>query len=151
MNPAQKRTWWTFSISLLTLAIAGVIITLRLNGILDSGDRMVNQTISICSTIPLILIVILSKIYPGKTYDERDGFIESKATIWGIIGTFGFMALGGYLVLMQDVEGTVKSKYLLGFVYLAVFFWIFLSSAAAIFLYLKENTFGKQKLQGEVQ
>jgi len=149
MNLAQKRTWWTFVISLITLVIAGLIIALRLNGTIDSSNRMLNQIIAISATIPLILIVLLSKVYPGKVYDERDLLIEKKATIWGIAGTFGFMALGGYLILIQDLEGSVKSKHLLGFVYLAAMVWIFLSAAAGIVYYYRLNPLKKHDLQGK--
>lgn len=96
MNPAQKRIWWTLIISLVTLIASGIVIGLRMNGIIDPLDHVINPIIGVCSTIPLILITLLAKFFPGKAHDERDMVISNKSTIWGIIGTFGFMALAVY-------------------------------------------------------
>ena len=150
MNPAQKRTWWTLVISLLTLLAAGVITALRLNGTIEPLDHRINSIIGICATIPLILIVLLAKFYPGKVHDERDMVISNKSTIWGIVGTFGFMALAGYMLSIQDLEGTIKRMYLLGFVYVTAFVWFFLSSFCGLVVYYFSDIFAKKhNLQGE--
>ncbi len=150
MNPAQKRTLWTFAISLLTLLITGVIIAMALNGQIDFSHHTVYRIGGICSAIPLILIVLLSKYFPGKSYDERDLIISKKAVIAGIIGTFIIMALAAWLLMIQDFKGNIKIMYLTSFVYITAFVWFFLSSAAGIVFYYFSDSFTKDhNWQGE--
>ena len=152
MNPAQKRLGWTMVISVVTLIAAAVVTVLHLNATIEHFARPMNPIIKICATIPLMLIVLLAKFYPGKEHDERDLLISNKATIWGITGTFGFMALAGCLLLTQDSQGTVRRVYLLGFVYITAFIWFLFSSIGGLALYYFSDTFTKKHhFQGESQ
>ncbi len=76
MNKAQKRTWLCFAVSLSTLLITAVAITVIWVNEIDVIDiRTKNPTAfrisGLLLAIPLILIVIISALFPGKYYDER--------------------------------------------------------------------------------
>lgn len=141
MNKAQKRTWLTFIISLVTLVIAGALFAATRSGVLNSSDHLIYRIVGITATIPLILIV-LSKYCPGKAYDERDIFISRKSVIAGIIGTFIFLALGSWVLGVGDFGETIKIKFLPWFVYVTAFVWFFISSVAAILQYYVLNRDG---------
>ena len=153
MNTSQKRKGWTLVISLTTLMVAGVITAMSIKGQIDLNSNVTNRIVSISATIPLILIVILSKFYPGKLYDERDSKIENKSLIWGIMGTFGFMALTALFFATQYSRGTIteiKATNLITFVYISALVWFFLSSAVGAASYYFENSFSKKhSLQGD--
>ena len=149
MNPAQKRIWWTFSISLLTLIAAGIVIKMVYSGHIDLNNYTVYRIAGIFATIPLILFVLIDKFYPRKVCDERDLLIERKAILAGTIGTFVFMGLAAFLLMIQDFEGTIKRKYLCSFVYLLVFLWNLCSSIVGIAYYYFINPSKKYELQGD--
>ena len=99
MNKAQKRTWLSFAISLVTILIAaGVIVFIRINQIDIYGQPRTFRLLSIACTIPLILVVLISWSFPKKDYDERDRLIEHRAMFWGILGTFVFLGAAGWFL-----------------------------------------------------
>ena len=142
MNKAQKMAWLTCIISLVTLVLAGAVFTATRAGALNTSDHLIYRIVGITATIPLILIVLLSKYCPGKAYDERDISISRKSVIAGIIGTFIFMALGSWVLGVGDFGGTVKIKFLPWLVYVTAFVWFFISSATGILLYYVLNRGG---------
>ncbi len=134
MNIAQKRVWYTFGISAATLVISVVVSAyLRLNEI-STGD-MSNPApliiIGILCAIPLILIVALSILFPGREYDERDLLIERKANTIGIVGVFVFLTGAGYF-LPAFTKIAIPIVWL---IYFAAFFWFLVSSVVALIQY----------------
>ncbi len=144
MNKAQKRTWWTFAISAVTLFIsASVIWYVWVNQIviIDLDRPMRIRLIGLLNTIPLILIVILSTRFRKKDYDERDKIIELKSSVIGYITAFIFLTATGYCLFLINPRGTtsniimvMRGMYL---VYLAVIVLNFVSSLAALIQYGK--------------
>jgi hypothetical protein len=122
MNIAKKRLWYSFGISAATLVISAVVSAyVRLNGI----------PIGIFATIPLISMVALSVLFPGKEYDERDLLIEGKANPIGIVGAFGFLTGAGFF-LPTFTKMAIPIVWL---IYFAYFVLIMIGSVASLIQY----------------
>ena len=105
MNKAQKKTWWTFAISAATLLIsASVIAYVWVNQIklIDVARPMRIRLIGLMNTIPLILIVFVSRRFSKKDYDERDTIIERKSYRIGYITSFVFLVVTGYCLFLMN-------------------------------------------------
>ena len=137
MNKAQKRTWFSFAISLATLLIsASVIAFIRTNQIDIYDQPKTFRLLGILCTIPLILIVIISARFPKKNFDERDKLIDRKALSLGIVGAFIFLAgAGAFCVLLVGGMGSIRAVLIINLVYLACFVCILVSSVAALIQY----------------
>jgi hypothetical protein len=136
MNKAQKRTWLSFTVSLLTILIAAaVIVFIRVNQVDIYGQPGIFRLLSIACTIPLILVVLISRRFPGKDYDERDRLIEHKAMYWGILGAFVFLGGAGWFFTVITRMGSIRASLIISLVYLACFVWYLASSAAALIQY----------------
>ena len=138
MNKAQKRTWFSFAISLATILISAVVITyIRQNeiNIFDLSKPTRFRILGLFCTIPLILIVILQMRFPQKKYDERDKLIERKANAIGIVGAFIFLGGAAWLLSVMTKMGSIKAPLVTLLVYLACFVWILVSSTAALIQY----------------
>ena len=147
MNKAQKRTWLCFGISLATLLIATVVILFIWVNEIDVIDIKTKSPTafrisSLILTAPLILIVIISALLPGKYYDERDKLIERKATIIGAAGVFIFLTVVIYFLFLISRVGSIRTLSIVWLVYLAAFVWFFVSSVAALIQYGRA---GKEK------
>ena len=135
MNKAEKRTWYSFAISLLTiLGAAGVILFIRAKNV-DIHQPGIFRTIGIFCTIPLILMVILAKYIPGKEYDERDKQIERRAMCFGYIGGFVFLCGAAWLLAVIYKLGLIRVSAITTLVYLAYFITVLVASAAALIQY----------------
>jgi FtsH-binding integral membrane protein len=144
MNRAQKRTWLTFAISAATLLIsASVIWYAWVNKIdlIDFDRPMRTRLIMLPSTIPLILIVVISMRYKGKDYDERDLLIERRSSGIGYLMAFIFLTVAGYCLFLINPRGSTRNIYVVMccsfLIYLAAFVWFFVSAIAALILYGK--------------
>ena len=136
MNKAQKRTWFSFVISLATLVIsAAVIAFIRINQIDIYEPTTRFRMLGILCTVPLILIVIISARFPKKNFDERDKLIDRKANAIGIAGAFIFLAGAGWFLSVITKMGSIKAPLIILLVYLACFVWVMVSSAAALIQY----------------
>ena len=136
MNKAQKRTWFSFAISLATLLIAaGAIAFIRINQI-DIYEPKTARPLGLLFTLPLILIVIIGARFPKKNFDERDKLIDHKANAIGIVGAFVFLAgAGAFYVVLAGRMGSIRSVLIIHLVYIACFVWILVSSVAALIQY----------------
>lgn len=131
MNMAQKRTWYSLVISLAGISL-GVIAMLNKG---STSDYPKFSLLGLSLTIPLILMVILSWLIPGKQYDERDKRIERKALIFGIFGVFAFLGGAIALLLINNPMGSINVRQVILLFYLAAFVWFFISSVAAVIQY----------------
>ena len=138
MNKAQKRTWFSFAISLVTILISAVVITyIRRNeiNIFDLSKPTRIRILGLFCTIPLIMIVIISARFSKKIYDERDKLIDRKANAIGMVGAFIFLGGAGWFLSVITKMGSIKAPLVILLVYLACFVWILVSSAAALIQY----------------
>ncbi len=143
MNKAQKRTWWTFAISAVTLLVsAAVLWYVRVNQIvlLDIERPMLIRLLGMANTIPLIMIAILSVRIPTKSYDERDIIIEHKSAPLGYIAAFIFLIAAGFslFVMVKPLDTTPNIYIWMRFcylVYLAFFVGWLVSAIAALAQY----------------
>ena len=135
MNKAQKRTWFSFAISLATILIAAAVIAfIRLNEI-DIYEPTTYRLCGLFMTIPLISIVIISARFPTKKFDERDKLIDRKALTFGTIGAFVFLAGAGWFLCVISKMGSIRASLIITLVYLACFVLILVSSVAALIQY----------------
>ncbi len=143
MNKAQKRTWWTFAISAVTLLIsAAVLWYVWVNEIIliDIEKPMRIRLLGMANAIPLIMIAILSVRIPTKSYDERDIIIEHKSAPFGYMAAFIFLIAAGFslFVMVKPLDTTPNIYIWMRFcylVYLAFFAGTFVSSIASLVQY----------------
>jgi len=142
MNKAQKRTWWTFAISGATLLIsASVILYVWVNQIkiIDVERPMRIRLMGLANAIPLILIVLISRRFRKKDYDERDTIIERKSSGIAYITSFTFLVVAGYYLFLINPRGSTRNIYwaMHGsyLVYLAYLVALLTSSIAALIQY----------------
>ena len=145
MNKAQKRTWWTFAISAATLLIsASVILYVWVNQIkiIDVERPMRIRLMGLANTIPLILIVLISRRFRKKDYDERDIIIERKSSGIAYITSFTFLVVAGYCLFLTNPRGSTRNIHLvmhgMYLVYLAYLVALLTSSVAALLQYVQE-------------
>ncbi len=135
MNKAQKRAWLNFSVSCLTILIAAaVFIFISLKQIDICARTGTFGLLVIVCAIPLTLIFLISRRFPGKDYDERDILIEHKATPLGMIGAFVFLGTAAFTVVSTRMN-SLRASFIIFLIYLACFVWILVSSAAALIQY----------------
>ena len=137
MNKAQKRIWLKLVVSVMGLMVMSftlAVIKIYDLDMADASDHTTLRLLSLPCTIPLILIVILDWGWK-KIYDERDRQIDRKATIYGTIGAFAFLAGAGWFLTVITKMGSIKADLVISLVYLACFVWILVSSVAALIQY----------------
>ena len=138
MNKAQKRTWLSLVISLAGILLGATAVTLikimQLD-IANTNHHMTIRLLSLPTTIPLILMVILSWRLPIKRYDERDREIDRKSMSYGIIGAFVFLGAAALFLGAMSPLGSMKIFFLPSLVYLAYFVCLTVSSIAALLQY----------------
>ena len=138
MNKAQKRTWLSLAISLAGISLGATAVTLikimQLD-IANTNHHMTIRLLSLPTTIPLILMVILSWRLPIKRYDERDREIDRKSMSYGIIGAFVFLGAAVLVLGAMSPLGSMKIFFLSSLVYFAFFVSQIVSSIAALFQY----------------
>jgi hypothetical protein len=138
MNKAQERTWISLVISLAGISLGAAAITLIKIMQLDMANTNHHTTIRLLSlptTIPLILMVILSWRLPIKGYDERDKEIYRKSMGHGIIGAFVFLGAAVLVLGIMSPLGSMKIFFLSSLVYFAFFVSVMVSSVAALIQY----------------
>ncbi len=135
MSCAEKRLWWTFGVSLVTVLIgAGASMFVHANE-LDVIQDVLRNGFGVISTIPLIAIVVLARRFPDREYDERDREIDRKAQCWGSKGCIGFL-LGLCLVLhVLDPLGSIGTVALPWLAYLTFFMGTLFESGAGLLQY----------------
>ena len=135
MSCAEKRTWWTFGISLATVLIGvGASVFVWANQI-DVIHDVLCRGLGVPSTIPLIAIALLSRRFPDKEYDERDRHIERKALICAWMGGIGFLCGLCLLLHVSDPLGSIGTVTLPWLAYLTLFVSWLLGSGAALLQY----------------
>ena len=137
MNKAQKRIWAKVVVSILGLIFMSGALTITKVYALevsDTQDRMAVRMLGLLNTIPLILIVILDW-RRKKICDERDIYIEHRASVFGIVGAFAFLAAAGLFLTIKTKLGSFRADLILSLVFLSFFIWILVSSAAALVQY----------------
>ena len=135
MSCAEKRTWWTFSIALATVLIgAGASVFVRTNQI-DVFQDLVCRGFGVLATIPLIAIVVLSRYFPDREYDERDRDIDRKAQCWGSIGGMSFLCGLALLLHVLDPLGSIGTVALPWLAYLTFFTCTLFQSGAGLVQY----------------
>ncbi len=143
MNKAQKRTWWTFAISAVTLLISGAVLWyVWVNEIIliDIERPMLIRLLGMVNAIPLILILIISYRIQKKDYDERDKVICRKSDGFGYIAAMIFLVAGGFFLfcIVEPLEATTNIYIWMRFtylVYLACFAGWLVSAIAALAQY----------------
>jgi hypothetical protein len=135
MSCAEKRTWWTFWISLATVLVGtGTSFYVMVNDV-DVIRDVLSRGLGVLSTIPLIAIVVLSRRFPAKDYDERDWYIESKAQWWGGMGGMGFLFGLALLLHVLDPLGSISTVALPWLAYLTYFTCVLFESGAGLLQY----------------
>lgn len=142
MNKAQKRTWFVFTISAATLLIAVTVIWyawVNQIDIIDLERPTRTRLIGLTTTIPLILIFILSTRIRKKDYDERDQIIDHKSSGVGYILGITFFVVAGYCLFLINPRGSTKNIYWVmrgaTLFYLAYFVSLLTLSIAALIQY----------------
>jgi hypothetical protein len=143
MNGAQKRTWLTFWISLVTLLVCGVVLWYAwVNEIvLIDFERPIRiPLLSIPAIIPLILIVFIELRYHKRDFDERDKEIGCKSVYAGYVAALVFMlAAGIFLVTIVKPMDTTTNIYIwmrfAFLLYLASFVSFLATSIASLIQY----------------
>ena len=143
MNGAQKRTWLTFWISLVTLLVCGVVLWYAwVNEIVLIDLEQVTRTrlLSIPVMFPLILIVFIEQRYRKRDFDERDKEIGHKSVYAGYVAALVFMvAAGFFLFTIVEPLGTTTNIYIwmrfAFLVYLASFVSFLATSIASLMQY----------------
>ncbi|MHC4444501.1 MAG: hypothetical protein ACYTF1_12990 [Planctomycetota bacterium] len=139
MNKAQKRTWFNFAISLATLLIGTAIVVFVRIYQIDiynfESHKLRFILLGYLSTIPLIMIVIISIRFRTKDYDERDKLIDRQAVNFGMFGAFIFLAAAACLLNVITRVGSIKVLLIFHLVYFAYFVYALVSSVAALILY----------------
>jgi hypothetical protein len=129
------RTWWTFSVSLATVPIGvGASVYVRANEI-DVLRDILSRGLGVLSTIPLIALVVLSRRFPDREYDERDRHIERKALHWGLMGGMGFLFGLALLLHVPDPLGSIDTVTLPWLAYLTYFACALFASGAGLLQY----------------
>jgi nitrate/nitrite transporter NarK len=142
MNKAQKREWLILAISiatLLTITVAAVFVHINNIDVFDLSKPTRFRLLSLAMTIPLILLVIMSLLFPKKDFDERDRQIDNKAAVFGGIGAL--IALGGaaLFLLFTSRACPVKSLQIPFVAYLVCFVYFLVLSIAALIQYGRCN------------
>ena len=135
MSSAEKRTWWTFGISLATVLIGvGASVFVWANE-LDVFQAVLSRGLGVPFAIPLIAMVVLGRRFPDKEYDERDIHIERNGLSWGLMAGMSFLTGLSLLLCVLDPRGSISTVTVPFIAYLAFFVVTLFGSGAGLFQY----------------